>query len=232
MPGMPALPEDAEACGAAADRALRTRGVELPQQAENGTCPEEGCSDGGAAGCYCGFRLRRLTCGAAEGRRWRRRMRRHGGLRGTARGRGARRVLPLPPGTQPAEEWQQQQQQQHRRWQRQQQRQTGLPAHGLTWLLTKKNGSLYLPPPPPSSASFWQPIQRQMIHQLHRRQCQRRHAPRSRLRRDQRPRVASDGVRPSASSAVQYLILLLALIIILLSTPSFKSESCCFLNCS
>ncbi|XP_072999675.1 uncharacterized GPI-anchored protein At4g28100-like [Typha latifolia] len=50
---LPELPfEDAEACAGGADRALRSRGVVLPRV--NGTCD--------MAFCYCGIRLRRLTC--------------------------------------------------------------------------------------------------------------------------------------------------------------------------
>lgn len=155
MPGMPALPEDAEACGTATDHALRIRRVELPQRAENGTC-----SDGGAAACYCGLRLRRLTCGAAEGRRWappraaaqrlERDCARAGGLAGCSRCLRALNQVMHIFAEKPtyvwifhlrpfflwlcsvsAEEWQQQQQQQHRRRQRQQQQQTGLSAHGI-----------------------------------------------------------------------------------------------------
>lgn len=49
---LPALPDDSEACAAGAERAVRARGLELPR--ENATCD--------AAYCYCGVRLRRLSC--------------------------------------------------------------------------------------------------------------------------------------------------------------------------
>ncbi|KAG1342716.1 putative GPI-anchored protein [Cocos nucifera] len=55
---LPILPDDSEACVGGVERALRDRGVRLPRV--NGTCD--------AAYCYCGIRLRRLTCaGGASG---------------------------------------------------------------------------------------------------------------------------------------------------------------------
>ncbi|XP_010936812.1 uncharacterized GPI-anchored protein At4g28100 [Elaeis guineensis] len=55
---LPILPDDSEACIGGVERALRDRGVRLPSV--NGTCD--------AAYCYCGIRLRRLTCaGGASG---------------------------------------------------------------------------------------------------------------------------------------------------------------------
>uniref|UniRef100_A0A804NV68 SPARK domain-containing protein n=1 Tax=Zea mays TaxID=4577 RepID=A0A804NV68_MAIZE len=64
---MPLPPDDSEACAGAADRALRAAGATLPRPTggNNGTCD--------VAFCYCGVRLRRLTCGpppAAEGGLW------------------------------------------------------------------------------------------------------------------------------------------------------------------
>ncbi|XP_072960568.1 uncharacterized GPI-anchored protein At4g28100-like [Typha angustifolia] len=53
---LPVLPDDSEDCAGGVDRALRSRGVELPRA--NGTCD--------AAFCYCGIRLRRLTCLSAS----------------------------------------------------------------------------------------------------------------------------------------------------------------------
>ncbi|KAE8813900.1 putative GPI-anchored protein [Hordeum vulgare] len=53
---MPVPPDDSEACAGAADRALRSEGAALPRPpGANGTCD--------VAFCYCGVRLRRLTCG-------------------------------------------------------------------------------------------------------------------------------------------------------------------------
>jgi hypothetical protein len=49
---LPLLPDDAEACSGAIDRALREKGVELPRG--NGTCD--------VALCSCGVKLRRMTC--------------------------------------------------------------------------------------------------------------------------------------------------------------------------
>ncbi|KAG1366212.1 putative GPI-anchored protein [Cocos nucifera] len=49
---LPVLPDDSEACVGGVERALRDRGVRLPRV--NGTCD--------AAYCFCGIRLRRLTC--------------------------------------------------------------------------------------------------------------------------------------------------------------------------
>ncbi|XP_040377283.1 uncharacterized GPI-anchored protein At4g28100-like [Oryza brachyantha] len=62
---MPVPPDDSEACAGAADRALRAEGAALPRPpGANATCD--------VAFCYCGVRLRRLTCGAApaEGGQW------------------------------------------------------------------------------------------------------------------------------------------------------------------
>ncbi|PNT69299.1 hypothetical protein BRADI_3g53080v3 [Brachypodium distachyon] len=54
---MPVPPDDSEACAGAAERALRSEGAALPRPpGANGTCD--------VAFCYCGVRLRRLTCGA------------------------------------------------------------------------------------------------------------------------------------------------------------------------
>uniref|UniRef100_A0ACD5Z2W1 Uncharacterized protein n=1 Tax=Avena sativa TaxID=4498 RepID=A0ACD5Z2W1_AVESA len=54
---MPVPPGDSEACAAASERALRSGGATLPRPpGANGTCD--------VALCYCGVRLRRLTCGA------------------------------------------------------------------------------------------------------------------------------------------------------------------------
>jgi hypothetical protein len=62
---MPLPPDDSEACAGATDRALRAAGAALPRPpGGNGTCD--------VAFCYCGVRLRRLTCGPppAEGGLW------------------------------------------------------------------------------------------------------------------------------------------------------------------
>ncbi|XP_062222231.1 uncharacterized GPI-anchored protein At4g28100-like [Phragmites australis] len=62
---MPVPPDDSEACAGAADRALRAGGAALPRPpGGNGTCD--------MASCYCGVRLRRLTCGPSppEGGHW------------------------------------------------------------------------------------------------------------------------------------------------------------------
>lgn len=64
---MPLPPDDSEACAGAADRALRAGGAALPRPTPpggNGTCD--------VAFCYCGVRLRQLTCGPApvEGGMW------------------------------------------------------------------------------------------------------------------------------------------------------------------
>ncbi|XP_051193055.1 uncharacterized GPI-anchored protein At4g28100 [Lolium perenne] len=54
---MPVPPDDSEACAGATERALRSEGAALPRPpGANGTCD--------VAFCYCGVRLRRLTCGA------------------------------------------------------------------------------------------------------------------------------------------------------------------------
>ncbi|XP_039144178.1 uncharacterized GPI-anchored protein At4g28100-like [Dioscorea cayenensis subsp. rotundata] len=52
---LPVLPDDSESCADGAEAAIRSRGVSLPRV--NGTC--------GIAYCYCGVRLRRLTCPSA-----------------------------------------------------------------------------------------------------------------------------------------------------------------------
>ncbi|CAN6216963.1 unnamed protein product [Urochloa humidicola] len=72
---MPVLPDDAQECAGAADRALRAAGAMLPR-------PQQGNAGGGGAGngtaacdvafCYCGVRLRRPVCPAPEGRMARR----------------------------------------------------------------------------------------------------------------------------------------------------------------
>ncbi|KAJ0962807.1 hypothetical protein J5N97_027929 [Dioscorea zingiberensis] len=49
---LPVLPDDSESCADGAEAAIRSHGVTLPRV--NGTC--------GLAYCYCGVRLRRLTC--------------------------------------------------------------------------------------------------------------------------------------------------------------------------
>lgn len=55
IPDFPALPDDSESCIGGVERALRRRGVELPRV--NATCD--------AAYCFCGIRLRRLSCTGA-----------------------------------------------------------------------------------------------------------------------------------------------------------------------
>nr|CAB3467974.1 unnamed protein product [Digitaria exilis] len=68
---MPVVPDDAEECAGAADRALRAAGAVLPrpqQQGEGGN----GTAACDVAFCYCGVRLRRPRCAAPEGRMARR----------------------------------------------------------------------------------------------------------------------------------------------------------------
>jgi hypothetical protein len=53
---IPVPPDDSDACAGATERALRSEGAALPHPpGANGTCD--------VAFCYCGVRLRRLTCG-------------------------------------------------------------------------------------------------------------------------------------------------------------------------
>ncbi|RCV21502.1 hypothetical protein SETIT_4G144600v2 [Setaria italica] len=71
---MPVLPDDAEECAGAADRALRAAGAALPRPQQGGG--STGAGNGTAACdvefCYCGVRLRRPVCPAPEGRMARR----------------------------------------------------------------------------------------------------------------------------------------------------------------
>lgn len=66
LPDLPDLPDDPEFCAGEVERAMRARGVELPRP--NATCD--------AAYCYCGVRLRRMSCEGggfvadAAGRSW------------------------------------------------------------------------------------------------------------------------------------------------------------------
>ncbi|KAJ6792842.1 putative uncharacterized GPI-anchored protein [Iris pallida] len=65
LPDLPDLPDDPEFCAGEVDRAMRARGLELPRP--NATCD--------AAYCYCGVRLRRMSCEGgfvadAAGRSW------------------------------------------------------------------------------------------------------------------------------------------------------------------
>ena len=67
---LPVLPDDAEECAGAADRALRAAGAALPRpQPRGGSTGGAGAGNGTAACdvafCYCGVRLRRLACGPA-----------------------------------------------------------------------------------------------------------------------------------------------------------------------
>lgn len=64
---MPVLPDDAEECACAAERALRAAGASLPRSpgGSNGTACE-------VPFCYCGVRLRRPACAAPSGRAARR----------------------------------------------------------------------------------------------------------------------------------------------------------------
>jgi len=72
---MPVLPDDAEECAGAADRALRAAGAALPRPQPRGGSAG-GAGNGTAACdvafCYCGVRLRRPLCPAPEGRMARR----------------------------------------------------------------------------------------------------------------------------------------------------------------
>ncbi|RLM55231.1 putative GPI-anchored protein [Panicum miliaceum] len=71
---MPVLPDDAEECAGAADRALRAAGAVLPRPQQRGgsTGAGNGTAACDVAFCYCGVRLRRPLCPAPEGRMARR----------------------------------------------------------------------------------------------------------------------------------------------------------------
>ncbi|PUZ61215.1 hypothetical protein GQ55_4G257700 [Panicum hallii var. hallii] len=71
---MPVLPDDAEECAGAADRALRAAGAVLPRPQQRGrsTGAGNGTAACDVAFCYCGVRLRRSLCPAPEGRMARR----------------------------------------------------------------------------------------------------------------------------------------------------------------
>ncbi|OEL29174.1 hypothetical protein BAE44_0009807 [Dichanthelium oligosanthes] len=70
---MPVLPDDAEECAGAADRALRAAGAALPRPQGGGTTNTgNGTAACDVAFCYCGVRLRRPLCPAPEGRMARR----------------------------------------------------------------------------------------------------------------------------------------------------------------
>jgi hypothetical protein len=71
---MPVLPDDAEECAGAADRALRAAGASLPRPLRVGgsTGAGNGTAACDVAFCYCGVRLRRPLCPAPEGRMARR----------------------------------------------------------------------------------------------------------------------------------------------------------------
>ena len=66
---MPVLPDDAEECAGAADRALRAAGAALPwPHAGGSTSTGNGTAACDMAFCYCGVRLRRPACAAPQGR--------------------------------------------------------------------------------------------------------------------------------------------------------------------
>jgi len=70
---MPVLPDDAEECAGAADRALRAAGAALPRPHGGGsTSTGNGTAACDVAFCYCGVRLRRPACTAPQGRMARR----------------------------------------------------------------------------------------------------------------------------------------------------------------
>ncbi|CAN6201638.1 unnamed protein product [Urochloa humidicola] len=73
---MPVLPDDAQECAGAADRALREAGAALPRPQQVGSGGGGGAGNATAACdvafCYCGVRLRRPVCPAPEGRMARR----------------------------------------------------------------------------------------------------------------------------------------------------------------
>ncbi|XP_066378117.1 uncharacterized GPI-anchored protein At4g28100-like [Miscanthus floridulus] len=70
---MPVLPDDAEECAGAADRALRAAGAALPRPHGGGsTSTGNGTAACDVAFCYCGVRLRRPACAAPQGRMARR----------------------------------------------------------------------------------------------------------------------------------------------------------------
>ncbi|XP_062227597.1 uncharacterized GPI-anchored protein At4g28100-like [Phragmites australis] len=70
---LPVLPDDAEECAGAADRALRAAGASLPQpQGNSGTSASNGTAACDVAFCYCGVRLRQPACAEPAGRAARR----------------------------------------------------------------------------------------------------------------------------------------------------------------
>ncbi|CAN6164078.1 unnamed protein product [Urochloa humidicola] len=69
---MPVLPDDAQECAGAADRALRAAGAALPRPQQGGGGAGNGTAACDVAFCYCGVRLRRPVCPAPEGRMARR----------------------------------------------------------------------------------------------------------------------------------------------------------------
>lgn len=70
---LPVLPDDAEECAGAADRALRAAGVALPRPHwGESTGTGNGTAACDVAFCYCGVRLRRPACAAPQDRMARR----------------------------------------------------------------------------------------------------------------------------------------------------------------
>ncbi|KAL6639904.1 hypothetical protein ACP70R_022499 [Stipagrostis hirtigluma subsp. patula] len=69
---LPALPDDAEECAGAADRALRAAGASLPRPPQGGVGASNGTAACDVAFCYCGVKLRRPACAAPAGRMARR----------------------------------------------------------------------------------------------------------------------------------------------------------------
>ncbi|KAL6592657.1 hypothetical protein ACP70R_049332 [Stipagrostis hirtigluma subsp. patula] len=65
---LPALPDDAEECAGAADRALRAAGASLPRPPQGGGGASNGTAACDVAFCYCGVKLRRPACEAPAGR--------------------------------------------------------------------------------------------------------------------------------------------------------------------
>ncbi|XP_062232975.1 uncharacterized GPI-anchored protein At4g28100-like [Phragmites australis] len=65
---LPVLPDDAEECAGAADRALRAAGASIPRPQGGSSRPGNGTAPCDVAFCYCGVRLRRPACPAPAGR--------------------------------------------------------------------------------------------------------------------------------------------------------------------
>ena len=69
---LPLLPDDAEECAGAAERALRSAGATLPQPQPQPQVGSNGTTTCDVPFCYCGVRLRRPVCPVPAGRAARR----------------------------------------------------------------------------------------------------------------------------------------------------------------